>query len=79
MNELIKEIKKLYKLKPYSYERYKQLEFVKELENKSNVKHISNNPDTKNKSILIDIVRKDKTGLYETIIQFTIKNIKLED
>lgn len=78
MNELIKEIKKLYKLEPYSFERYEQLGKIKKLESELNVFHHSNNPDEKKKTITIEIIRKDKNGLYEKIIEFTLKNIKME-
>lgn len=78
MNELIKEIKKLYKLEPYSFERYEQLGKIKKLESESKVIHYPNNPNIKEKTIKIEIIRKDKNGLFEKIIEFKIKNIKVE-
>lgn len=78
MNELIKETKKLYKLEPYSFERYEQLRKIKKLESELKVIHYPNNPNIKEKTITIEIIRKEKHGLYEKIIEFKIKNIKME-
>lgn len=76
MEQLKKELKKLFRLEPYTGYRYQQAHKVNELTKQLNI-HLHYSIDSKRKIAKVEFLKKDK-GLYETIDNIIIENIKLE-
>ena len=77
MKELKETLTKLFRAEPYSAEREKIYNKLKEIESKNNITtHHTYSQD--NKTVKVEILKKNN-GLYETIEIFTIDKIKVID
>lgn len=76
MQELKDMIIKLFRLEPYSKERYDLSSKLNELENSLGLRTNYYNLDIENKTVKCDLLKK-VNGLYETIETFIIDDIKI--
>lgn len=76
MEQLKELLVKLFRAEPYTKERYDIIKQIEKIENELKVYTYFHGLDEENKTIIADIQAKEK-GLYKTIEEFKIDNIKL--